>query len=170
MGRMTGVERLLKTLNLEEPDTVPTFDIHDSKVRDAILPGGSYEEFVEHLDLDRIISIDKVDAWEYETVDETNRIARDQWGGLTKFSSELLGHPIAPAMKSEKDLEGYVPPDPDDPKRYVWLEQVVKRFKGERAICVLAADAFNIPPQCNFNDGANFGAAVISLCSGSHAC
>ena len=55
---MTGVDRVIKALKRDEPDTVPHFElIHDPKVRDAILPGASYEDFVEHMDLDGYVLI-----------------------------------------------------------------------------------------------------------------
>ena len=44
MKEMTGVERVLTTLNLQEPDTVPTMDYHSRVLIDKILPGASYED------------------------------------------------------------------------------------------------------------------------------
>ena len=72
------------------------------------------------------------------------RIVRDQWGALTKFTSETLGHPIGVAIKTEKDLDHYVPPDADEEWRYELLKRVIKRFKGKRAIIAHATDVFNI--------------------------
>jgi len=37
---------------------------------------------------------------------------------------------MEPAIKSEKELDNYVPPDPDLPWRYEPLRKLVKRFKG----------------------------------------
>ena len=55
--------------------------------------------------------------------------------------------PIAPAIRSEKDLEGYVPPDPNEEWRYDFLKKVVERFKGHRAIFAHATDVFNIAKE-----------------------
>ena len=53
---MTGVERIIKALKRETPDIVPHFElIIDPKVREAILPGGSFEDFTEYMDLDAYI-------------------------------------------------------------------------------------------------------------------
>jgi len=52
--------------------------------------------------------------------------------------------PAEPAIKSERDLEGYVSPDPDEDWRYDNLRKAAKRFKGERAIFAGVTDVFNI--------------------------
>jgi hypothetical protein len=52
MKKLTGLERILKTLKLEEPDGVPHFELPiDEKVRNAILPNASYEDLIEYLDI-----------------------------------------------------------------------------------------------------------------------
>lgn len=70
MEKLTNMERIMTALNLREPDLVPTFElIVDKKVRDAILPGASFEDFVEYMDLDAACYYD----WgydRYETVDK----------------------------------------------------------------------------------------------------
>ncbi len=158
---MTSVERVIKALKLEEPDVVPHFELlHDKKVRDAILPGASYEEFVEHMDMDGYVLFDKVHSWKYETVDESKGIIRDQWGALMQFGTEVLGHPLEPALKSERDLESYVPPDPDEESRYEPLKNCLKRFKGERAVIAHATDVFDIARESLLGDVAYYEAMV----------
>jgi len=144
MAPLTGQQRMLKVLNNEEPDRVPHFDGVDPKVMDAILPGGSHEEFVEHLDIDAIGNIDKVHAWKYDTVDEQKRILKDHWGALVQFGDEVGGHPLGPAIKSEADIDTYVPPDPDEEWRYDYLKKLLDRFKGKQAVFAHATDVFNI--------------------------
>jgi len=41
MTKLSGVERMLKALSRQEPDRVPHFDVHNKKVREAILPDAS---------------------------------------------------------------------------------------------------------------------------------
>jgi uroporphyrinogen decarboxylase len=143
--KMTGTERMIKALKGEIPDTVPHFElVIDPKVREAILPGSSHNEFTEYMDLDAVIIYDKVGSWKFDTVDKDKKIFRDQWGALTKFTSEVIGHPIGVAIKNEKDLEHFVPPDPDEEWRYEPLKKIIKRFKGERAVIAHATDVFNI--------------------------
>jgi len=135
MTKLTGAERVLKAINRQEPDTVPTFElVIDRKVRDGLKPGLSYEDFCEYLDLDAVC-YHELAFNQYETVDEARQIYRDQWGAIQQFSAAGdMPVPREPAIKSEKDLDTYVPPDPDLPYRFREIEKMVKRFKGEKAV------------------------------------
>ena len=161
MQKLTGVERLLKTIKLQEPDVVPHFEllIH-KKVRDVILPNASFEDFIDYMDIDGVVPFDKVWTWSYETIDAAKRIRRDQWGGIVQFTAEDLGHPIIPAIKSEKDLDSYVPPDPDLDWRYDELKRLVKRFKGERAVIAHCTDVFDIAKESLLGDVTYFKAMI----------
>jgi len=159
MQKLTGLERLLKTIKLQEPDVVPHFEaLIDKKVRDAILPHASYEDFVEYMDLDGIVVFDKTSTWSYETLSQNTK--RDQWGGIVRFTTEETGHPMIPAIKAEKDLDSYVPPDPDEDWRYERLEQLVKRFKGQRAIIAHVTDVFDVAKESLLGDVAYFRAMI----------
>ncbi len=160
MGRMTGLERVMTTLNHREPDTVPHFERVAKRVREAILPGSSEEDFVEYMDLDGHRFIDRTHSWSYEIVDAVKRIKRDQWGGLVRYTTEDNPVPMEPAVKSERDLDGYATPDPDLPWRYEYLRQVVKRFKGERAIVVGVTDVFALGRENLLGDVGYFRAMV----------
>jgi len=136
------LERVFKALNRQEPDVVPTFELLvDQKVQDAILPGASYEDFVEFMDLDAAVyheyAYDK-----YETLDEAKKIVRDKYGVIKQFTTEFDAVPIEAAIKSEKDLDSYAPPDPDVPWKYEVLEAAVKRFKGQRPVIATAMGVF----------------------------
>ena len=157
---MNGLERVMTALRLQEPDRVPHFERVAKKVREAILPGASEEDFVEYLDLDGVRFIDRTHSWSYETVDESKKIKRDQWGGLVRYTSEDNPVPTEPAIKSEKDLEMYVLPDPDEEWRYDYLRQLVKRFKGERAIVVGVTDIFALGRENLLGDINYFRAMV----------
>ena len=159
--KMSGVERVVKALKKEEHDMVPHLElIHDVKVREAILPGASYEDFIEYIDVDGVLLFDKVFSWKYEKVDEVKKIVRDQWGALIHFTSEALGFPIERAIKSEKDLDRYVPPDPDEEWRYEPLKKYVKRWKGERAIVGHVTDVFDIAKESFLGEELYFESMV----------
>jgi uroporphyrinogen decarboxylase len=160
MGTMTGLERVMTTLKHQEPDTVPHFERVAKRVREAILPGASEEDFVEHMDLDGHRFIDRTHSWSYEIVDEGKRIKRDQWGGLVRYTTEDNPVPMEPAVQSEQDLDGYAIPDPDLPWRYDYLQQVVKRFKGKRAIVVGVTDVFALGRENLLGDVGYFRAMV----------
>ena len=152
MVNLTSLQRIHKAIQLQEPDIVPTFEglIHQ-RVRDAILPGSSYEDFIEFMDLDGIVLFDKLN-WDYRIVDEATKTMRDQWGGLLRFTSEDVGHPIGPAIGSENELEDYVPPDPDLPWRYEKLKKLVDRFRGERAVIAHITDIFDVARESLLGD------------------
>jgi len=160
MQNMTGLERILTALQLKEADRVPHFERVAKTVREAILPGASEEDFIEHMDLDGIRFVDRTHSWDYEIVDENKHIKKDQWGGLVRYSTEDNPVPMEPAIKSEKDLDTYEPPDPDAPHRYEHLQRLIKRFKGERAIMVGLTDIFALGRENFLGDIGYFRAMV----------
>jgi len=141
---MTGLERIFATLRHKEPDRVPHFEGSiDEKAMQQILPDKSEEDFIEYMDLDAAVVHYR---WftKYEMIDESKQLARDQWGALVRFTSELLPHPTEQVIKSEKDIDTYIPPDPDEGWRYETIEKLVKRFKGQRAIIPCLPDVWNV--------------------------
>lgn len=161
MKKLTGLERILKALKLEEPDVVPHFESSiDEKVRNAILPNASYEDLIEYLDIDGISFHDKTWAWKYEPLDASKKICRSEWGAIVQFTQEEDAHPKEPAIKSEKNLDTYVPPDPDLPWRYKWLDKAVKRFKGQRAIVTYLTDTFSAAKDFLLGDIEYFTAMI----------
>jgi uroporphyrinogen decarboxylase len=165
MQKLTGLERLLKTIRLQEPDVVPHFDGVDKKVRDAILPDASYADFIEYLDIDGILIIDRVYTWSYKPLDVSGtgrQLRRCQWGATIQFTAEETGIPMEPAIKSEKDLDTYTPPDPDLPWRYEWLKELVKRFKGQRGVIVGCTDIFDVAKENLLGDTQYYRAMLKS--------
>ena len=79
MRKMTGQERILTTLKLQEPDRVPTFDGVHKKVRDAIMgnPDASYADFIDKVDTDAITISQRVFTWSYENIEEENTADTD---------------------------------------------------------------------------------------------
>ncbi|MFC1911959.1 uroporphyrinogen decarboxylase family protein [Chloroflexota bacterium] len=131
-----NVERMFKAINRQESDRIPNFEMDiDKRVIEAIKPGLSYEDFCEYMDLDAIC-YHELRTDQYEVVDEAKGIVRDQWHAIKHFkcASWLTPMLMEPAIKSKKDLDIYVGPDPDLPSRYEQIEEVVKRFKGKRAV------------------------------------
>ena len=48
MKKLTGLERVAKALNLQEPDVIPHWELGIARnVIEAILPGASYRDFAE---------------------------------------------------------------------------------------------------------------------------
>jgi uroporphyrinogen decarboxylase len=167
MEKLNGVERIMKALSLEEPDVVPHFDSVHPKVANAILPDDSKNDsydlsiaLVEYMDTDAIGNFDKTHSWHFEMVDAVKNIRRDQWGGLAQDTGQSIPIPIEPAIRSEKDLEGYVAPDPDEEWRYDYLKNLVKRYKGHRCVLAHATDVFDIAKESILGDEAYFEAMI----------
>lgn len=157
---MNGLERVMTALRLKEPDRVPHFERLAKRVRESILPGSSEDDIAEHLDLDGVRFIDRTHSWSYEDIGRGEKVKRDQWGGFVRYSSEDNPIPMEPAIKSEKDLDTYKLPDPDEDWRYEHLKRLVKRFKGERAIVVGVTDIFALGRE-NFLGDVNYFRAMV---------
>ena len=108
---LTGLERVIKALQLQEPDTVPTFEPPHAKIREQILPGSSSFDLADHLDLDAVQVDDRgVPSWKLENLDAEGKYFRNQWGTVCRVTAETLPHPVEGAVKSEKDLDTWQPP------------------------------------------------------------
>ena len=140
MTKLTNAERVFRALERNQPDMVPHYEqgIH-RKIMDQILPGASYEEFIEHMDWDALIHRDRSFLKE-EILSESPRIVRDEWGVIKRYTHEYTPIPIEAPIKSENDLESYKPPDPNEDRRFEQLQRWVRRYKGERAIVAFVTD------------------------------
>lgn len=139
---LTGLERVLTTLRHREPDRVPHFELYiHQKVRDFIQPGASYFDIVEALDLDAIV-VDDMPQNDMTNMLDSTRF-KNKWGVIWQTSSDSV-HPVEGPIKSEKDLDTWILPDPDDPMRYKQLSDIVDRYKGQKAVIVAFQDPFDI--------------------------
>jgi len=140
---MNGYQRVKTALALKEPDRVPIVELSiDSKVIKAVCP-----EAKDQADFAEIVGLDAVTCL---GISQFNKISEnsdgtyvDEWGVLYKEGgSETISHPIKGPIETMYDLEHYVPPDPDTPHRLGNLPELVKRFKGRKAIIFLQRAAF----------------------------
>jgi len=144
---MTSRERVLTTLKGDTPDRVPLFELFiDQSVIDSITGGMTYEDFVDHADLDVATCLTMVESREeMHWVDKERMIWRDRWGGLQGFTGEVLSVPLEPArITGEEELESYIPPDPLENGVIGKARALVERFNGRRAICVVGEDVFAV--------------------------
>lgn len=141
MAELTAAERVLRTLRREEVDRIPHFEwIIDHRVREAILPGCTMEEFTVRMGLDAILtgpnfSKEKVGDKKY----------RNEWGVISEDSGEEHMVPIEGPIQTLEDFANYHVPDPHARGRYASLERVVAKYKGQLAIGVHLNDVFSIP-------------------------
>ncbi|MFH1268061.1 MAG: uroporphyrinogen decarboxylase family protein [Planctomycetota bacterium] len=141
MAELTSAERVLRVLRREEPDRVPHFEwIIDHRVREAILPGTTMEEFTLRMGLDAILTAPDIRR---EQVGPSRW--RTEYGVVVEKGGEEHVVPVEGPIKTLDDLRNYEPPDPRAPGRFESLKRLVKHHKGKVAIGVHLNDVFSIP-------------------------
>ncbi len=139
---MTGQARVLAVLARAVPDCVPTFewDIDSSVI--ARLTGGTYDDFVEQMDLDAIMV-----SPNYRETPLGDGLMRDEWGVVRRKGHEdyLMALDEWAPIRSWADLETWAPPDPHAEGRFASLQRRVARFKGRKAIFIRSRDVFSNP-------------------------
>ena len=141
MTEMTSAERVMRALRRQEPDRVPHFEwIIDRRVREAIIPGCSMEEFTVRMGLDAILT-----GPDFKKEQVAPGRYRNEYGVISEQTPEAHGVPVEGPIKTMDDLRSYRPPDPHAPGRYASIERVVKAYKGTLAVGVHLNDVFSIP-------------------------
>lgn len=141
---MNSYERVVKVLNGEIPDRVPTFELMiDPMVVTGIVGTNDYMRLCDELDIDVVISETPSKLYKEEVVDADKRIVRNEWGMLRQYNSELVSLPLHGPVKDLEDALKYQAPDPNEDFRFEYLKELVKRFKGKRFIGFHLHDGFN---------------------------
>jgi len=141
MSELTSAERVMRVLRRQEPDRIPHFEwIIDRKVREAICPGCSMEEFTVRMGLDAILT-----APDFRKEQVGPNRWRNEWGVVSQKTAEEHGYPVEGPIRTADDLRRYEPPDPRAPGRYASVERIVQRYKGKLAIGVHLNDVFSLP-------------------------
>jgi uroporphyrinogen decarboxylase len=141
MSELSSAERVMRVLRREEPDRIPHFEwIIDTKVREAICPGSSMEEFTVRMGLDAIVV-----GPDFKREAIGPKRYRNEWGVILEKTAEEHAFPVEGPIRSMEDLRSYQPPDPHARIRYDSLKRIVARHKGKLAIGVHLNDVFSIP-------------------------
>lgn len=141
MASLTSAERVMRVLRREEPDRIPHFEwIIDRKVREAICPGCTMEEFTVRMGLDAILT-----APDFRKEQIGPKRFRNEWGVILETTTEEHGFPVSGPIHTLDDLRKYEPPDPHAPGRYDSLQRLVNRYHGKLAVGVHLNDVFSIP-------------------------
>src|SRR5512136_274152 len=99
LKELTSAERVLRTLRREEPDRIPHFEwIIDHRVRDAICPGSTMEEFTVRMGLDALLT-----APDYRREQVGPNRFRNEWGTILEYSAEEYGMPVDGPIKTLAD-------------------------------------------------------------------
>ena len=145
---MNSRERVIATLKGEIPDRVPYGEMFiDHSVMNALLPGCSYDDFIEHYDIDIVTCLTMAEKPEnIRWVDKSEGLWQDKWGAVQKNDGNVISVIQEPAViSSMDDLKGYIPPNPDDATVIDEVKQLVKKYKGKRAIAVVGEEVFAAP-------------------------
>lgn len=151
---MNSRERVFAVLNGKIPDRIPVMEMFiDDKVIDAIRPGMSYEDFIDYADMDVITCLTMADKAEnVNWVDKSKGLWKDKWGALQQITEETISIVMPPAViETEADLNNYQPPDPSKAAVIEYAKNLVKRFKGKKAIAVVGEASF--APVLNMRAG-----------------
>lgn len=148
MKKMKSVERVFTALKGGLPDRLPIMEIViDKKVRNAIYPGISYNDFIEMMDLDVVcVEIWSKDFKNIKWINKRKKIFKDKWGATQRLTEEFLPVTVSPArINTIEDLETYVSPDPNEPRLLDEVKETIKRFKGKKAICFVGEADIAVP-------------------------
>ncbi len=141
MSELTSAERVMRVLRNQEPDRIPHFEwTFDHRVRQAICPGCSMEEFTVRMGLDAILT-----GPDFKKEQVGPKRFRNEWGVVMEDTGEEHKFPVEGPIHSLEDFRNYRPPDPHAPGRYDSIKRFVDRYKGKLAIGVHLNDVFSIP-------------------------
>jgi uroporphyrinogen decarboxylase len=98
---------------------------------------------IDLLDIDAVFSKPN-----YRNIKIGQTTFRDEWG-ITRTTTGFEEYAIAldqyAPIKSWADLEKWEPPDPNVDLRFTSIKSCVERFKGKRAIFIIARDVWSYP-------------------------
>lgn len=140
MTTMTSQERVLAAIRRQPVDRVPVVEfLIDPRVAAVAVPGClDPADCMDRLGMDAVACGAK-----FQQIEERGpEFWVDEWGVLYQRGPEALDHPIQGPIATWDDLRRYNPPDPDAPHRLGALPDLVKRYKGRRAILFHQRAAF----------------------------
>jgi len=142
MVEMTSEERVLCALQRQVPDRVPHFEwLVDRRVREALRPGcHDFNEFAVQMGQDAVIA-DPI--FKKERVGPNRWLS--EWGYVSQDTEEEHGIEVESPIKTMADFERYTAPDPHAPGRFAAVEDVVQKYKGDKAVIVHLNDVFSLP-------------------------
>jgi len=137
---MTSKERVLTTLQLKEPDVVPTFEwIINPDIIEKMTGQRDEIQFVKMMGIDGIMVSED---FKKEIIDSTHY--RDEWGIVRETVSEYP-NPVVNPVKNEADLKNLTIPDPDAEYRYDGVKKALHEVGDEKAVIIKVRDVFSQP-------------------------
>lgn len=129
---MNSYQRVTFALDLNVPDRVPILEwgINPNVIK-QLVPGMGVQEFMA-TELDAVIAF-----YEFPEGDKEGVIT-DRWGIKRKSLGQDYPIPFDYPIKCKEDLKNYSPPSPVKDSRLSDIEQLVRKYKYEKAIiCTL---------------------------------
>jgi len=129
---MNSAERVEVALRRGQPDRVPVVEfVVDEKVARAALPECTdVADCMDRLDMDGV----GCGAWFRKASEHSDGSYEDEWGVSYKPGREAVAHPIRGPIRTLQDARDWVAPAVDAPDRLGVLPDLVRRYKGRRAI------------------------------------
>ena len=158
---MTGRERILAALSLEQPDRVPHFELAynepsiigiarhftdklpplkpaaDMAPEELLMIFDALSLFIEELEVD---GLNTRVLHQEESLDEDS--FRDRWGIIYKRNPFGLAFPMEGPIKTASDLKNYKPPRVDPDTDFLMLNMAKGRFGDKKAIVFSSHDCF----------------------------
>lgn len=137
---MTSRERVLAALRRQPVDRVPVVEfLIDPRVAAVAVPGClDPADCMDQLGMDAVACGARFQPIEVRGPEHWV----DEWGVLYQRGPEVLDHPIKGPIATWDDLRRYTPPDPQAGHRLGALPDLVRRYKGRRAILFHQRAAF----------------------------
>ncbi|QGP91606.1 Uroporphyrinogen decarboxylase [Neomoorella glycerini] len=137
---MKPKERVIKTLQREEPDRIPTFEwIISPSVIEKMTGQRDEVKFIELMDIDGMAVAPNMKK---EVID--SRHYRDEWG-IVRASYDEYPMPVDYPIKDEEDLKKLRVPDPDADYRFDDIKRVMEAIGDTRAVIIRLRDVFSQP-------------------------
>ena len=142
VAEMTSTERVMTVLRRGEPDRIPHFEwIIDKKVRHALCPGASTEEFTVRMGLDAMLTGPGFQG----RADRPQPLQATNGAIVVEKGEEQHSTVVQAVIRTMADPGKYQPPDAFAPYRFDSLKKLVARYKGKYAIGVHLNDVLSIP-------------------------
>jgi len=139
-------DRVLATLEHEEPDRVPLTDhIYMPRSLEGVLGtlGVRVDTPREYIKVHRILGLDLIAAFpaSYPMTRVEKETYVDEWGTRWRVVDDMSWY-LEGTLRTAEDLENFMPPDPDYAGRYKPAEEIVRLVGGDLAIGAVVGGPF----------------------------
>jgi uroporphyrinogen decarboxylase len=136
---MNSAERVFAALERQIPDRIPVMEmIIDPNVIDK-LNFENYFDLVDGLGLDAVM-LNAANLTRHTTF--RKEPFKNDWGVTLRYTNEIVPIPVDHPVKTPEAFKHFVPPNPKENGLLKLIPEVVKRYKGKKAIVVSSREVF----------------------------